>query len=86
MQRDNCSHCSEIFPDINIVLKFQLIFTIVIFIFNTDVDEQRFPGEDENNKSFFSGMVFPTAADDGGPVRECDVSHYVFQIVNVKNC
>ena len=28
-------------------------------------------------------MVFSTAADDGGPVRERNASHYVFQIVNV---
>merc|ERR1712037_661207 len=31
-----------------------------------------------------TGMVFSTTVDDGGPVRECDVSHYVFQIVNVR--
>ena len=34
---------------------------------------------------FFSGMVLPSAIDDGGPVRECNVSHYVFQIVNVSD-
>merc|ERR1712108_36364 len=31
-----------------------------------------------------TGMVFSTTVDDGRPIRECDVSHYVFQIVNVR--
>ena len=29
-------------------------------------------------------MVFETTADDGRLVRECNVSHYVFQIVDLK--
>ena len=28
-------------------------------------------------------MVFPAAVDDGGSLRECDVSHYVLQVVDV---
>merc|ERR1712211_210907 len=30
-----------------------------------------------------TGMVFPAAVDDGGSLRECDVSHYVLQVVDV---
>merc|ERR1712012_213993 len=31
-----------------------------------------------------TGMVFPAAVDDGGSLRECDVSHYVLQVVDVR--
>lgn len=35
------------------------------------------------NKYFVPGMVFETAADDGGFICECDISHYVFQTVDL---
>merc|ERR1712037_692525 len=107
-QRDNWNHCTELFTDINIVLKLQLFFynrrylqqisctcfvflysyllqlffTIVIFDKYLNVDDFLVPMKITIFR--VSGMVFSTTVDDGGPVRECDVSHYVFQIVNVR--
>ena len=72
-QRANYSHCSELFTGINIVLKLRHFFTIVIFNKYINVDN-------ENFLFCVSGMVFSTTVDAGGPVRECDVSHCVFQI------